>query len=66
MVFADQRFVVRFGGIADLCDQLVAKGDGLLHQLENFLLLRRLEGNGHIAVENHLFQTIVDLLLQLS
>ena len=60
----DERTVVRLGGIVGLREEIVADGNGLLHHFENLLFLRRLEADRHIAVENHLFQTVVDLLFQ--
>ena len=64
IVLADKRGVMRLGGIVRLGEKVVADSHGLLHHLENLRLLRRLKTNCHIAVENHLFQTIVDLLFQ--
>ena len=55
---------MRLGGIVRLGEKVVADSHGLLHHLENLRLFRRLETNCHIAVENHLFQTVVDLLFQ--
>ena len=63
-MLADERTVVRLGGIVGLREEIVADGNGLLHHFENLLFLRRLEADRHIAVENHLFQTVVDLLFQ--
>lgn len=64
IVLADKRRVMRLGGIVRLGEKVVADSHGLLHHLENLRLFRRLETNCHIAVENHLFQTIVDLLFR--
>lgn len=55
---------MRLGGIVRLGEKVVADSHGLLHHLENLRLFRRLKTNCHIAVENHLFQTIVDLLFR--
>lgn len=64
IVLAHERGIVRLGGIVGFGEKVVANGDGLLHHFENLVLFRRLETNSHIAVENHLFQTVIDLFLQ--
>ena len=54
--------------IADLIEAghevVIAHGNGLLHHLENLLLFRRLETDSHIAVENNLFEAVINLLFQ--
>ena len=64
VVFAHERAVVRLGRVHRLGEELVAQSDGLLHHTEDLLLLRGLEADRHIAVENDLLEAVVDLLFQ--
>ena len=57
---------MRFGGVHRFGEQIVAQSHGLLHHFENLFLLRRLEADSHIAIENDLLEAVVDLLLQVT
>ena len=64
VVLADERRIVRLGGIHRLGEQVVAHGNSLLHHLEDLLLFRRLETDSHIAVENNLLEAVINLFFQ--
>ena len=66
VVLAHERAVVRLGGVHRLGEQRIAQSNSLLHYGEDLLLFRRLEADGHIAIENDLFEAVVDLFLQNS
>ena len=65
-VLAHQRRIMCIGRIVGLDEKRVAKSHALLHHFENLFLLRRLEADSHIAIENDLLEAVVDLLLQVT